>query len=105
MSFCVETPLPSGDIEGGGGGCTQPRLSSFFFQGGEIQTRVGLLLLLCSWLSGCSLAVAHFLHNSSNIPYVSFHASVLSRGQLGVSIRVVSIPRRFDSSRFDTKSF
>ena len=41
-------------------------------QGGEIQTRVGLLLLLCSWLSSCSLAVAHFLHNSANIPYVSF---------------------------------
>ncbi|KAL9962850.1 hypothetical protein ACROYT_G031996 [Oculina patagonica] len=39
-------------------------------QGGEIQTRVGLLLLLCSWLSNCSLAVAHFLHNSANIPYL-----------------------------------
>ncbi|XP_058948947.2 general vesicular transport factor p115-like [Pocillopora verrucosa] len=39
-------------------------------QGGEIQTRVGLLLLLCSWLSNCSLAVSHFLHNSANIPYL-----------------------------------
>ncbi|KAK2560279.1 General vesicular transport factor p115 [Acropora cervicornis] len=39
-------------------------------QGGEIQTRVGLLLLLCSWLSNCPLAVAHFLHNPANIPYL-----------------------------------
>lgn len=39
-------------------------------QGGEIQTRLGLLLLLCSWLSSCSLAVAHFLHNSANVPYL-----------------------------------
>ena len=51
------------------------RMLTFLFltsQGGEIQTRVGLLLLLCSWLSNCSLAVAHFLHNAANIPYVSF---------------------------------
>ena len=45
-------------------------------QGGEIQTRVGLLLLLCSWLSNCSLAVAHFLNNPANIPYVSFECFI-----------------------------
>lgn len=45
-------------------------------QGGEIQTRVGLLLLLCSWLSSCPLAVAHFLHNSANIPYLMAQVEV-----------------------------
>ena len=57
----------------------------FFCQGGEIQTRVGLLLLLCSWLSSCPLAVAHFLHNSANIPYVSFAINIRSRASLRLS--------------------
>uniref|UniRef100_UPI00358F2602 general vesicular transport factor p115 isoform X2 n=1 Tax=Myxine glutinosa TaxID=7769 RepID=UPI00358F2602 len=44
--------------------------TSILAQGGKLQTRVGLLILLCTWLTDCSIAVAHFLHNSSNIPFV-----------------------------------
>lgn len=42
-----------------------------FFQGSKVQTRVGLLMLLCTWLSNCSIAVTHFLHNPANVPFVS----------------------------------
>ena len=38
----------------------------------KFQTKVGLLILLSSWLAGCQLAVTHFLLNPANIPFVSF---------------------------------
>ncbi|NXP87962.1 USO1 factor, partial [Passerina amoena] len=38
-------------------------------QGSKVQTRVGLLMLLCTWLSNCSIAVTHFLHNPANVPF------------------------------------
>ncbi|NWU88398.1 USO1 factor, partial [Upupa epops] len=40
-------------------------------QGSKVQTRVGLLMLLCTWLSNCSIAVTHFLHNSANVPFLT----------------------------------
>ncbi|XP_050800943.1 general vesicular transport factor p115 [Gopherus flavomarginatus] len=40
-------------------------------RGSKVQTRVGLLMLLCTWLSDCSIAVTHFLHNSANIPFLT----------------------------------
>ncbi|KAI8520980.1 Vesicle-mediated ER to Golgi transport protein [Branchiostoma belcheri] len=40
-------------------------------QGGKLQTRLGLLILLCSWLSDCSIAVTHFLHNATNVPFLT----------------------------------
>lgn len=40
-------------------------------QGAKLQTRVGLLMLLCHWMAHCPIAVNHFLHNSSNVPFVS----------------------------------
>jgi len=40
-------------------------------QGAKLQTRVGLLMLLCHWLANSPLAVTYFLHNSANVPYVS----------------------------------
>lgn len=40
-------------------------------QGSKIQTRVGLLMLLCTWLSNCPIAVTHFLHNSANVPFLT----------------------------------
>lgn len=46
-------------------------LLSFTPQGGKIQTRVGLLMLLCGWTANCPIAVTHFLHNTANVPYVS----------------------------------
>lgn len=44
----------------------------FVFQGSKVQTRVGLLMLLCTWISNCPIAVTHFLHNQENVPFVSF---------------------------------
>uniref|UniRef100_A0A2I3RND8 General vesicular transport factor p115 n=1 Tax=Pan troglodytes TaxID=9598 RepID=A0A2I3RND8_PANTR len=40
-------------------------------KGSKIQTRVGLLMLLCTWLSNCPIAVTHFLHNSANVPFLT----------------------------------
>lgn len=40
-------------------------------QGGKVQTRLGLLLLLCTWLSNCTLAVSHFLSIPTNVPYLT----------------------------------
>ncbi|XP_078532178.1 general vesicular transport factor p115 isoform X3 [Lissotriton helveticus] len=40
-------------------------------QGSKVQTRVGLLMLLCTWLSNCPIAVAHFLHNPRNVPFLT----------------------------------
>ncbi|XP_075785466.1 general vesicular transport factor p115 isoform X3 [Pelodiscus sinensis] len=40
-------------------------------QGSKVQTRVGLLMLLCTWLSDCPIAVTHFLHNPANIPFLT----------------------------------
>ncbi|XP_038614904.1 general vesicular transport factor p115 isoform X4 [Tachyglossus aculeatus] len=40
-------------------------------QGSKVQTRVGLLMLLCTWLSNCPIAVTHFLHNTANIPFLT----------------------------------
>ncbi|XP_069834382.1 general vesicular transport factor p115 isoform X3 [Dendropsophus ebraccatus] len=40
-------------------------------QGSKVQTRVGLLMLLCTWLTNCPIAVTHFLHNASNVPFLT----------------------------------
>ncbi|XP_028557548.2 general vesicular transport factor p115 isoform X1 [Podarcis muralis] len=40
-------------------------------RGSKVQTRVGLLMLLCTWLSNCPIAVTHFLHNSANVPFLT----------------------------------
>ncbi|KAM6449785.1 general vesicular transport factor p115 isoform 6-T6 [Liasis olivaceus] len=40
-------------------------------RGSKVQTRVGLLMLLCTWLSNCPIAVTHFLHNPANIPFLT----------------------------------
>ncbi|XP_064603331.1 general vesicular transport factor p115-like [Liolophura sinensis] len=67
-------------------------------QGGKIQTRVGLLMLLCGWTANCPIAVTHFLHNTANVPYLISQVSssegeeqeVLAQGLcaflLGISI-------------------
>ncbi|CAJ1052435.1 general vesicular transport factor p115 isoform X4 [Xyrichtys novacula] len=39
-------------------------------QGSKVQTRVGLLMLLCTWISNCPIAVTHFLHNQENVPFL-----------------------------------
>uniref|UniRef100_A0A8C5SEE3 General vesicular transport factor p115 n=1 Tax=Laticauda laticaudata TaxID=8630 RepID=A0A8C5SEE3_LATLA len=47
-------------------------------QGSKVQTRVGLLMLLCTWLSNCPIAVTHFLHNSANIPFIHIKEKIHS---------------------------
>ncbi|XP_018408799.1 PREDICTED: general vesicular transport factor p115 isoform X3 [Nanorana parkeri] len=44
-------------------------------QGSKLQTRVGLLMLLCTWLSDCPIAVTHFLHNAANVPFLTAQIS------------------------------
>ncbi|XP_071107811.1 general vesicular transport factor p115-like [Haliotis cracherodii] len=39
-------------------------------QGGKVQTRIGLLMLMCGWMSNCTISVSHFLSNSANVPYL-----------------------------------
>ncbi|KAM4809281.1 general vesicular transport factor p115 isoform 5-T5 [Rhinophrynus dorsalis] len=40
-------------------------------RGSKVQTRVGLLMLLCTWLSSCPIAVTRFLHNAANVPFLT----------------------------------
>ncbi|XP_033024863.1 general vesicular transport factor p115 isoform X2 [Lacerta agilis] len=40
-------------------------------RGSKVQTRVGLLMLLCTWLSNCPIAVTNFLHNPANVPFLT----------------------------------
>ncbi|XP_068088959.1 general vesicular transport factor p115 isoform X3 [Hyperolius riggenbachi] len=44
-------------------------------RGSKVQTRVGLLMLLCTWLSNCPIAVTHFLHNAANVPFLTAQIS------------------------------
>ena len=37
----------------------------------EVQSRIGLLIFLCTWLSECSVAVQQFLDSPSNIPFLT----------------------------------
>ncbi|KAL4240944.1 Vesicle-mediated ER to Golgi transport protein [Mactra antiquata] len=39
-------------------------------QGGRVQTRLGILMLLATWMADCTTAVAHFLFNTANVPYM-----------------------------------
>ncbi|XP_076740957.1 general vesicular transport factor p115 isoform X1 [Maylandia zebra] len=44
-------------------------------RGSKVQTRVGLLMLLCTWISNCPIAVTHFLHNQENVPFLTAQIS------------------------------
>ncbi|XP_053559281.1 general vesicular transport factor p115 isoform X2 [Bombina bombina] len=44
-------------------------------QGSKVQARVGLLMLLCTWLTNCPIAVTHFLHNPANVPFLTAQIS------------------------------
>ncbi|XP_038060951.1 general vesicular transport factor p115-like [Patiria miniata] len=37
----------------------------------RFQTKIGLLILLSSWMAGCQLAVTHFLLNPANVPFLT----------------------------------
>ena len=60
------------------------QLTSMLMQGGKTQPRVGLLMLLCTWLANCSLAVAQFLGAPTNVPYVSFETGPQTENCLGL---------------------
>ena len=36
----------------------------------KVQTRIGLLVLLCTWLAECSMAVKQFVNDKNNIPFL-----------------------------------
>ncbi len=36
----------------------------------KVQTRIGLLILLCTWLADCSMAVKQFVNDKNNIPFL-----------------------------------
>ncbi|XP_059503263.1 general vesicular transport factor p115 isoform X3 [Stegostoma tigrinum] len=44
-------------------------------QGSKVQTRVGLLMLLSTWMTNCPIAVSHFLHNQTNVPFLTAQIS------------------------------
>ncbi|XP_038648785.1 general vesicular transport factor p115 isoform X4 [Scyliorhinus canicula] len=44
-------------------------------QGSKVQTRVGLLMLLSTWMTNCPIAVTHFLHNQTNVPFLTAQIS------------------------------
>ncbi|XP_035387598.1 general vesicular transport factor p115 isoform X2 [Electrophorus electricus] len=44
-------------------------------RGSRVQARVGLLMLLCTWMSNCPIAVTHFLHNQDNVPFLTAQIS------------------------------
>uniref|UniRef100_V5H2I0 Putative perinuclear region of cytoplasm n=1 Tax=Ixodes ricinus TaxID=34613 RepID=V5H2I0_IXORI len=45
-------------------------------QGGKLQTRLGPLMLMSTWLANCTLAVTHFLNIPTNIPYLTSQVSL-----------------------------
>uniref|UniRef100_UPI00398EB5F5 general vesicular transport factor p115 isoform X1 n=1 Tax=Pristiophorus japonicus TaxID=55135 RepID=UPI00398EB5F5 len=44
-------------------------------RGSKVQTRVGLLMLLSTWMTNCPIAVNHFLHNQTNVPFLTAQIS------------------------------
>ncbi len=36
-----------------------------------VQSRIGFLILLCTWLADCNIAVVQFLNDPSNVPFLS----------------------------------
>ncbi|XP_039249666.2 general vesicular transport factor p115-like [Styela clava] len=46
------------------------QITNIVRQSTSIQSRMGLLILLCSWLSGCPIAVSHLLHDSDAVPFL-----------------------------------
>uniref|UniRef100_A0A8C2PVB8 General vesicular transport factor p115 n=1 Tax=Cyprinus carpio TaxID=7962 RepID=A0A8C2PVB8_CYPCA len=47
------------------------QVPSLNFKMCRVQTKVGLLMLLCTWISNCPIAVMHFLHNQDNVPFLT----------------------------------
>lgn len=58
------------------------QVTTMLQQGAKVQTRLGLLVLLSTWLSGCSLAVTHFLSIPTNIPYLTSQVGLAEGDEL-----------------------
>ncbi|KAL8607337.1 hypothetical protein ACOMHN_039487 [Nucella lapillus] len=56
-------------------------------QGAKHQTRVGLLMLLSTWLADCHVAVTHFLSNSANVPYLISQVSTSEGDELELIVQ------------------
>uniref|UniRef100_A0A8C2WFK5 General vesicular transport factor p115 n=1 Tax=Cyclopterus lumpus TaxID=8103 RepID=A0A8C2WFK5_CYCLU len=55
--------------------CTNILSQVGHLRGSKVQTRVGLLMLLCTWINNCPIAVTHFLHNQENVPFLTAQIS------------------------------
>ncbi len=49
----------------------------------KVQTRIGLLILLCTWLKDCRLAVTQFLNDSSNVSFLINQIELPYTNELG----------------------
>ena len=49
----------------------------------RVQTRIGLLILLCVWLSDCGIAVTQFLNDNTNIPFLIGQLDMNYSNELG----------------------
>ncbi|RWS14215.1 general vesicular transport factor p115-like isoform X1 [Dinothrombium tinctorium] len=56
-------------------------------QSAKLQTRIGLLMLLCHWLSNCSFAVTNFLNIPTNIPYLTSQAGLAESDDLEIVVQ------------------
>lgn len=61
------------------------QITSFLSQRSDlkVQTRIGLLILLCVWLGDCSMAVKQFLSDNSNIPFLIGQLELNYTSELG----------------------
>ncbi|XP_047144937.1 general vesicular transport factor p115 isoform X1 [Hydra vulgaris] len=79
--------------------------------GSSSQTRIAILSLLCSWLTNCPIAVAHFLSNSAIIPFLfscieqpcEMHESVI-QGLSAVLVGVCIIYNDGNNEKFTSDS-
>lgn len=46
------------------------QITNIVTQSVNLQSKMGLLILLCSWLTECPVAVSHFLNDSGSVPFL-----------------------------------
>ena len=55
-------------------------------QSPKLQTRIGILICLCTWIAGCPVAVETFLSESTNVAYL-----ISQVGTFGVTVKYRSM--------------
>lgn len=53
----------------------------------KVQTRIGLLILLCVWLADCNMAVKQFLSDNTNVPFLIGQLELSYTSELGQMFR------------------